>query len=177
MYNHVVIGKSPCSKYVLQNGIVGRRQTIISSVLSCFGGGVLLATTMLHMLPEITEGLAAKAESLEVEFLPMLVVCSGFFLIYLVEEVAETLLGGHHETETLHRTMSVRRSSRKEERERPAASYGSINPGAELSTSSRSEDMESPDLLVSKTGENSSLREFFTSKFVFSLLFISTSTS
>ena len=129
---------------------------------------------MLHMLPEITEGLAAKAESLEVEFLPMLVVCSGFFLIYLVEEVAETLLGGHHETETLHRTMSVRRSSRKEERERPAASYGSINPGAELSTSSRSEDMESPDLLVSKTGENSSLREFFTSKFVFSLLFIST---
>merc|ERR1712038_231720 len=152
----------PLSKYVLQNGIVGRRQTIISSVLSCFGGGVLLATTMLHMLPEITEGLAAKAESLEVEFLPMLVVCSGFFLIYLVEELAETLLGGHHETETLHRTMSVRRSSRKEERERPAASYGSINPGAELSTSSRSEDMESPDLLVSKTGENSSLREFFT---------------
>ena len=86
---------------MLQNGIVGRRQTIISSVLSCFGGGVLLATTMLHMLPEITEGLAAKAESLEMEFLPMLVVCSGFFLIYLVEELAETVLGGHHETETL----------------------------------------------------------------------------
>ena len=140
---------------------------IISSVLSCFGGGVLLATTMLHMLPEITEGLAAKAESLEMEFLPMLVVCSGFFIIYLVEEVAETLLGGHHETETLHRTMSVRRSSRKEERATPA-DYGAINKGAEVSQrSSRSDDMESPDLLVSRSPENSSsLREFFTSKIV-----------
>jgi len=152
----------PLSKYVLQNGIVGRRQTIISSVLSCFGGGVLLATTMLHMLPEISEGLAAKAESLEMEFLPMLVVCSGFFLIYLVEELAETLLGGHHETETLHRTMSVRRSSRKEER--ATTSYGAVNKVAEQSSrSSRSEDMESPDLLVTRTSESSSsLREFFT---------------
>ena len=97
----------------------------------------------------------------------MLVVCSGFFLIYLVEEVAETFLGGHHETETLHRTMSVRRSSRKEEREKVTPNYGAINTGAELSQSSRSEDMESPDLLVSKTSEKtSSLREFFTSKCV-----------
>ena len=102
----------------------------------------------------------------------MLVVCSGFFLIYLVEEVAETFLGGHHETEKLHRTMSVRRSSRKEEREK-APNYGAINTGAELSQSSRSEDMESPDLLVSKTTEKtSSLREFFTSKFVFPVLFL-----
>ena len=134
-------------------------------MLSCFGGGVLLATTMLHMLPEITEGLAAKAESLEMEFLPMLVVCSGFFIIYLVEEVAETLLGGHHETETLHRTMSVRRSSRKEEK--VTADYGSINKAAEVSQSSRSDDMESPEPLVSRPMENSSsLREFFTSKIV-----------
>ena len=121
---------------------------------------------MLHMLPEISEGLAPKAESLEMEFLPMLVVCSGFFLIYLVEELAETLLGGHHETETLHRTMSVRRSSRKEER--ATTSYGAVNKVAEQSSrSSRSEDMESPDLLVTRTSESSSsLREFFTSKIV-----------
>ena len=157
---------------MLQNGIVGRRQTIISSVLSCFGGGVLLATTMLHMLPEITEGLAAKAESLEMEFLPMLVVCSGFFLIYLVEELAETLLGGHHETETLHRTMSVRRSSRKEDRVTVTPSYGAINKGADLSQSSSSVDMESPDLLVSKTKDtSSSLREFFTSKLIHLVVF------
>ena len=119
------------------------------------------------MLPEINEGLAAKAESLEMEFLPMLVVCSGFFLIYLVEEVAETFLGGHHETETLHRTMSVRRSSRKEEKVTP--DYGSVNKAAEVSQSSRSDDMESPEPLVVRSMEtSSSLREFFTSKIVWS---------
>ena len=63
---------------------------------------------MLHMLPEITEGLAAKAESLEVEFLPMLVVCSGFFLIYLVEEAVEAVLGGSGHAEAIHRHVSVR---------------------------------------------------------------------
>merc|ERR1719400_2800476 len=91
----------------------------------------------------------------------MLVVCSGFFLIYLVEEVAETFLGGHHETETLHRTMSVRRSSRKEEKVTP--DYGSVNKAAEVSQSSRSDDMESPEPLVVRSMEtSSSLREFFT---------------
>ena len=106
------------SKYCLHNGTVGRRQTVISSVLSCFGGGVILATTMLHMLPEIIEGLAEEAASLELEFLPQLVFCAGFFMIFLVEELAEALLGGHTESETLHRTMSVRKSSRSSSKER-----------------------------------------------------------
>ena len=106
------------SKYCLHNGTVGRRQTVISSVLSCFGGGVILATTLLHMLPEVIEGLAEEAASLELEFLPQLVFCSGFFLIYMVEELAEALLGGHNEAETLHRTVSIRRSSRASCKER-----------------------------------------------------------
>jgi len=160
----------PISKYCLHNGTVGRRQTIISSVLSCFGGGVLLATTMLHMLPEIGEGLAEEAEKLELEFLPQLVLCSGFFLIYLVEELAESLLGGHGGTETLHRTMSVRKSSRTSSNVDPhndmeKPNYGSMNKGAELSQSEMTiqSSAESPDLLVTKSTDTStSLREFFT---------------
>jgi hypothetical protein len=31
----------------------GRRQTVTTSLLLCFGGGVLLATAMLHILPEV----------------------------------------------------------------------------------------------------------------------------
>merc|ERR1711936_222228 len=113
-------------------GTVGRRQTIISSVLSCFGGGV--------------------------------------FLIYLVEELAESLLGGHGGTETLHRTMSVRKSGRTSstvdphnDMEKP--NYGSMNKGAELSQSEMTirSSAESPDLLVTKSTDTStSLREFFT---------------
>ena len=161
------------SKYCLQNGTVGRRQTIIASVLSCFGGGVLLATTMLHMLPEVGEGLAEEAEKLELEFLAQLVLCSGFFLIYVVEELAETLLGGHgHGNSELQRTMSVRRTSRTSSQADPhndmeKPSYGSMNKGAELSQSETTirSTAESPDPLVSSSTETpSSLRDFFTSK-------------
>ena len=159
---------------------LSRRQVLISSLLSCLGGGVLLATTMLHMLPEITHSLEEKAEQIELECLPQLVVCAGFFLIYLVEELAESLLGGHGGTETLHRTMSVRKSSRTSstvdphnDMEKP--NYGSMNKGAELSQSEMTirSSSESPDLLVTKSTDTStSLREFFTSKKDFYIIFI-----
>ena len=72
---------------------------------------MLLATTMLHMLPEITHNLEERADQIELECLPQLVVCSGFFLIYLVEELMMSLQGSHHRSdcETLH-LESVRRS-------------------------------------------------------------------
>ena len=53
---------------------------------------------MLHMIPELTESLAEEAEKRGMEFLPELVVCSGFFLIYLVEELAMVLMGGYRGT-------------------------------------------------------------------------------
>ena len=52
---------------------------------------------MLHILPEISEELAGAGEKLGIEFLPHLVLCSGFFLIYLVEEVVELVIGDAHE--------------------------------------------------------------------------------
>jgi len=82
------IATIPLRKYLgLQNGISGRRQMLVTSWLLCFGGGVLLATTMLHILPEVGEMLEATGEKIGMEFLPQLVMCSGFFIIYLVEEV------------------------------------------------------------------------------------------
>ena len=42
------------------------------------------------------------------EFLPQLVLCSGFFLIYLVEEAVEAVLGGSGHVEAIHRHVSVR---------------------------------------------------------------------
>ena len=56
---------------------ISRRQILISSLLSCLGGGVLLATTMIHILPEVTENLKEQAEKIELESLPQLVVCAG----------------------------------------------------------------------------------------------------
>lgn len=62
------------------------KRTILSSML-CYGGGVLLGASFIHMLPEIRQGLSKT--SLDLKSIPMaeiLFVC-GFFLVYLIEEL------------------------------------------------------------------------------------------
>jgi len=56
------------------------------SVLMFFGGGVLLATSFVHMMPEIREAFASHPSS---SVLPIteLIFMTGFFLVYLLEEV------------------------------------------------------------------------------------------
>lgn len=56
-----------------------QRCPLLMSALSCFGAGVLLAVSMLHMLPEAREGLPNLAE---------LSFCIGFLFLYLIDEVA-----------------------------------------------------------------------------------------
>lgn len=53
-----------------------QRKLLLSCAL-CFGAGVLLATAMLHVLPEVRQGLPDYAE---------LVFSCGFLVLYLVEE-------------------------------------------------------------------------------------------
>lgn len=99
------------------------------SLLLCFGGGVLLFTTFLHLLPEIRETFAALEANGRI--LPIrrifrvqlseIVVCCGFFFVYAVEEVVHFLLDRAHrvhsdereahedEVGAIHRTMSMRR--------------------------------------------------------------------
>ena len=45
-------------------GSSGRLQSVVLSLLLCVGGGVLLATAMLHIMPEIAEELAEPGEKL-----------------------------------------------------------------------------------------------------------------
>ncbi|XP_066989373.1 zinc transporter ZIP3-like isoform X1 [Macrobrachium rosenbergii] len=68
-----------------------KKRERITSCLLCFGGGVLLATVFIHMLPETREGFngafAMGYLSVGSDYpLAELVVCAGFFLIYIVEE-------------------------------------------------------------------------------------------
>lgn len=76
-----------------------QKTKLIVSILLCFGGGVLLATTFLHLLPDI------KAEIIELQekklipewpvALAELLMCGGFFLIYLIEELVHNYLHRH----------------------------------------------------------------------------------
>uniref|UniRef100_A0A336N2M7 CSON009487 protein n=1 Tax=Culicoides sonorensis TaxID=179676 RepID=A0A336N2M7_CULSO len=72
-----------------------RTSTVISTLLS-FGGGVLLATTFLHLQPEIAETIESlqhdgKMPELKFSLAPFL-MCAGFFMIYLIEEIIHTYL-------------------------------------------------------------------------------------
>lgn len=61
-----------------------------------FGGGVLLATTLIHLLPEVQEvieHLQGCHQLPEVEFpLAETLICAGFFLMYFIEECIHNFL-------------------------------------------------------------------------------------
>lgn len=71
------------------------------NILLCFGGGVLLATTFLHLLPEINATIAwLKEDGLIPEMnvnLGELLMMIGFFLIWLIEELVHNYLHRHQD--------------------------------------------------------------------------------
>ncbi|XP_077290643.1 zinc/iron regulated transporter-related protein 88E isoform X2 [Arctopsyche grandis] len=60
------------------------RDSIFRSVLLCFGGGVLFATAILHMLAESRETIGIHAD---------VAFCCGFFFIYFVDELVHAFYG------------------------------------------------------------------------------------
>lgn len=67
-----------------------QRNPLLLSSLLCFGAGVLLSTSLVHMLPEAREKLPKFSE---------LLLCAGFFLVYLVDEIVHFFYGtgdNHH---------------------------------------------------------------------------------
>ena len=128
---------------------------------------------MLHMMPEITHSLEERAEEIQLECLPQLVVCAGFFLIYLVEELMGTLLGEQNKTdaETVHLgSVSVRRSDCCEDRDdRQISRWGTnTDPTQSYQTFSQHKTGElslSSNHLPNGSYKNGgALRDFFTSK-------------
>ncbi|XP_047506019.1 zinc transporter ZIP3 [Pieris napi] len=64
-----------------------QRHPLLISCLLCFGGGVLLSTSLTHILPESREILGKYSE---------LGFCVGFFLVYFVDELVHFFYGAHH---------------------------------------------------------------------------------
>ncbi|KYN27266.1 Zinc transporter ZIP1 [Trachymyrmex cornetzi] len=80
------------------------------SILLGFGGGVLFSTTFLHLIPEVAEGVQNLIESDELPQLSFsladMLACTGFFIMYLVEESVHTYLR--------KRQMTTRDSNKKD---------------------------------------------------------------
>ncbi|CAK1583605.1 unnamed protein product [Parnassius mnemosyne] len=96
------------------------KNRVVMSLLS-FGGGVLLSTTFLHLLPEVQENvdyLQGVGKMKEFDFsLPPLLMCCGFFIMYLVEELVHIYIHYREkrngQAALLVRNLSVRRSRTK----------------------------------------------------------------
>jgi zinc transporter 1/2/3 len=91
------------------DGGVYRRAQVVVAISLClsFGGGVLLATCFIHMIPEVRESLeAVKRRGSSVishnSSFPFaeLLICCGFFLVYAIEEVAHRLFTHSGNTQT-----------------------------------------------------------------------------
>ena len=89
-----MVGWAPDGKH-------GRRKDSVTSVLLCFAGGVLLATCIVHMVPEVRRNFdnhqTNTSTHKEDDYasnggVPMaeIVLCCGFFVIFLIEELVLT---------------------------------------------------------------------------------------
>ena len=77
-------------------------------LLLCLGGGVLLCTTFIHLLPEVAENLEELQDFPDTK-LPFaeFLMCIGFFTMYFVEECVHVYL---HKKENRHHLKSARSS-------------------------------------------------------------------
>ncbi|CAL2029822.1 unnamed protein product [Caenorhabditis brenneri] len=89
--------------------------SLVLCLLTCFSGGVFLATCFLHLFPELRENLESLEMELDMKFkypVGELLSCLGFFLIFFLEEVVIMIIpsfahghghGGHgHAHEHIH---------------------------------------------------------------------------
>ncbi|KAH8369400.1 hypothetical protein KR009_009659 [Drosophila setifemur] len=61
------------------------RFPLTTSLLLCFGAGILLATALVHILPEVREQMNSKFAEVA--------MCGGFFIIYFVDEFIHHFFG------------------------------------------------------------------------------------
>lgn len=70
-----------------------RRFPLTISSLLCFGAGILLATALVHILPEVRKQMDSNFAEIT--------ICGGFFLIYFIDEFIHYFFG-----ETIQHTNS-----------------------------------------------------------------------
>lgn len=61
-----------------------RRFPLSTSLMLCFGAGVLLATALVHMLPDVRKAMPNNAE---------IYFCGGFFIVYFIDEFIHYFFG------------------------------------------------------------------------------------
>lgn len=122
----LIAGLTPMHLVEVLKGGYGERQVkCITSLSMCFGGGVLLSSCMLHMIPKVRDGLIMmdwKSSFPMGEFF----VCCGFFAVFLIEEFV----------------LSMTRDTNKRSIEAEMRINGKVTPFSSTSGNLMMEDME-----------------------------------
>uniref|UniRef100_A0A0N5BPH0 Zinc transporter ZIP3 n=1 Tax=Strongyloides papillosus TaxID=174720 RepID=A0A0N5BPH0_STREA len=77
------------------------KPNLFLSLMCCMGGGVFLATCFLDILPEIQSGYDDIKSRMDIKTnfpFPQLMVCLGFFFVYLLEELCSKYFHKDNET-------------------------------------------------------------------------------
>ncbi|XP_026466508.1 zinc transporter ZIP3-like [Ctenocephalides felis] len=89
----------------IQEPTTFKKPRIVQLLLN-FGGGVLMATTFLHLLPEVKENVEALSENGHIPELPFqlaeLLMCFGFFIMFLIDESVHVYI---HRRERINAAM------------------------------------------------------------------------
>lgn len=110
-----VVGMLPtCLKRLIKLQSPEQHKNLTLSLMLCFGGGVLLYTTFLHLLPEVRESFERLESENKIPLVGYgistseLTFCLGFFLVYLIEELVHSCLDRKTKDDVLLRSLSVR---------------------------------------------------------------------
>ncbi|CEF62842.1 Zinc transporter ZIP2 [Strongyloides ratti] len=111
------VSKKTSKRVVTNISIVTtNRDAKILSLLSCFGGGVFYAVCFLDIFPHITELYEKLKGKIEYDIhLPVtqLLICFGFFFVYLIEEISIKLIGGNNHSHN-HVSIDIQRPLNEE---------------------------------------------------------------
>ncbi|CAH0548124.1 unnamed protein product [Brassicogethes aeneus] len=130
------------TKLISIKSVDGDRNLLVSLLL-CFGGGVLLFTTFIHLQPEVRSSFAKLEDDHVVPDLGIpfseLVFCVGFFLVYFIEEAVHIFLHKKSDSTDLHRTLSMRCSRKAKTLTIPRVALNKFDDGnlSYISTSNK----------------------------------------
>ncbi|XP_044764167.1 zinc transporter ZIP1-like [Coccinella septempunctata] len=109
----VILGALPMTiakKFNMEENVKNNK---FAQILLSVGGGVLMSTTFIHLLPEVSENVEKMEEFKDLKFpLAETLTCIGFFLIYLVEEAVHLYLHKHNrapEVDIIRKSVSILR--------------------------------------------------------------------
>lgn len=103
-----------------ENGSTEKGKTgLVVSLLLAFGGGVLMCTTFMHLLPEVKENVERLQASGELPAFGFhfseLLMCIGFFTMYFIEQLVHAYLHSRDDAKqaetAFRRGVSIRESS------------------------------------------------------------------